>query len=75
MVFELIEKPEPDGLWKSTECADYLRVSHRQFVDRIMCLPSFPKPIRLPTKTGGKGHPRWYKQEVKKWVKEQKEAA
>lgn len=55
-------------LWSSDDCADYMRVSARHFMDRVACQHTFPDPIRVPTAEGKRGHPRWYAGEVMKWV-------
>lgn len=55
-------------LWSSDDCADYLRVSPRHFMDRIACQHTFPNPVRVQTAEGKRGHPRWYAGEVMKWV-------
>lgn len=70
---ENVKQIEP--LWTTEECAQYIRVSRRQFQDRIMVLPDFPKPMRLPTLKGGRGHPRWKREEILSWTEQQREAA
>jgi predicted DNA-binding transcriptional regulator AlpA len=55
-------------LWSSDEIAAYLCVSKRQAAEKIVMLPGFPQPIRLPVLKGGRGHPRWKAAEVIEWV-------
>lgn len=42
---------------------------------RIVCLPDFPRAIRIPSPTGGKGHPRWRETEVDEWLESYRESA
>ena len=64
-----------DELWTSKDAAAYLRYSVKNFCDRIMPLPGFPKPIRLPSIKGGRGQPRWEPEAIKQWAQKYKEAA
>lgn len=59
--------PIDAALWNSSDVANYLRVSKNQLA-RYTPRPDFPKPIRLPTQTGGHGHPLWRALEVIKWT-------
>lgn len=68
-------KPQEERLWTSAEVAAYLRYSVKNFTDRIMTLPNFPVPVRLPRPTGGKGHPRWKPEDIKNWIEQHREAA
>lgn len=61
--------PLSDALWSGKECADYLIVSERHFMERVATLSSFPDPVRVATADGGRGRPRWYAGEVIKWMK------
>lgn len=61
-------------LWDGNDCADYFRVGSRHFVDRISKTFGFPKPIRLPSGGGKKGHARWYANEVRDWAAAQRKA-
>lgn len=62
-----------DDLWDS-ECAGlYLKVSARTVAERFAPLPDFPKAIRLPTESGGRGHPRWPAEEIRAWAKKYRE--
>jgi hypothetical protein len=49
----------PESLLTVSDLAAMFKVGERHVRDRIMRLPDFPKPIRLPTLTGTQGHPRW----------------
>lgn len=68
--------PPPDKvLWDAKECAEYLRMSEKHFVDRVSKTMKFPKPIKLPSETGRRSHPRWYAQEIMEWVKVHKQVS
>ena len=55
------------ALWDSDDVSSYLRVSKNQLT-RYTPRPDFPKPIRLPTQSGGYGHPLWKAEQVIKWA-------
>jgi predicted DNA-binding transcriptional regulator AlpA len=55
------------ALWDMSTIAAYLKVTQRHVGERIVCLPSFPKAIRLPSAKGN-SHPRWKAAEVIDWV-------
>lgn len=61
------------ALWGADEIADYLAVSRRQAAEKVVMLPGFPQPIRLPVLRGGKGHPRWKAAEVIAWAESHQE--
>lgn len=63
----IMQTNEP--LWDAQDCADYMKVSRRHFVDRIANSPGFPKRVQLPTAEGRRGHPRWFAKEVEAWLK------
>lgn len=68
--------PTPDKIiWTSKQCAEYLGMSERHYVDRVSKSAGFPLAIKLPTENGSRGHSRWYAQEIQEWVKKQKRAA
>ena len=50
-----------DIMWNSEECAEYLRVSRRHFMQRVKTLASFPRSCA----TGG----LWLRSEVCRWAK------
>lgn len=58
-----------EPLWDAQDCANYLKVSRRHFVDRVANVPGFPTRVQLPTAEGRRGHPRWFAKEVIKWLK------
>lgn len=70
MIAEKLSRRPPleSTLWSSDDCADYLRVSVRHFMDRIASQHTFPDPVRVITAEGKRGHPRWYAGEVIKWI-------
>ena len=60
--------PVEVDLWDAATIAQFLKVKPAQVLERYACLPSFPNPIRLPTPSGGNGHPRWKAAEVISWA-------
>jgi hypothetical protein len=62
-------------LWTPHDGAMFFQVSVKHFSDRIASLPGFPDPIRVPSRRGGVGHPRWVPEEVIEWAKGLREVA
>jgi predicted DNA-binding transcriptional regulator AlpA len=62
-----------DGLWTAKDVAAYLKVKPRQVLERYARLTGFPKAIRLPSPSGGHGHPRWKAKEIAAWADRHKE--
>ncbi|WUR14704.1 hypothetical protein E7V67_006235 [[Empedobacter] haloabium] len=54
-------------LWDIATIAAYLKRDPQTVRERMACLPSFPKAIRLPTKNG-RTHPLYRAVEVIKWT-------
>ena len=54
-------------LWDIATIASYLKRDAQVVRERMACLPSFPKAIRLPTKTG-RAQPLYNAKEVISWV-------
>ncbi|SET61196.1 hypothetical protein SAMN05216412_11032 [Nitrosospira multiformis] len=52
------------ALWNTDDIAVSLRRDRGTVMGRVVCLPSFPKAIRLPSATGGRGRPLWKAAEV-----------
>jgi predicted DNA-binding transcriptional regulator AlpA len=68
--------PPPDKIiWTGKQCADYLGISEKHFVDRLSKSFNFPEPIKLPSETGRRGHSRWYATEIMNWVSQHKQAS
>ncbi len=67
--------PTDKVLWDAKECAEYLRMSEKHFMDRVSKTMKFPKPIKLPSETGRRAHSRWYASEVMDWAKSYKQAS
>lgn len=63
-----------DPLLKAEDIAAIIGVSARQVAERYAALPSFPRPIRLPSPKG-RGVMRWRKGEVLEWIDGLREAA
>lgn len=62
--------PAEARLWSADEIAAYLSVGRRTAAEKIVMLPGFPQPIRLPVVSGGRGHPRWKAAEVMAWAEQ-----
>lgn len=74
-VVELLDKklkspvPIEHALWSTKEIGEYLQRPAQVVRDRVVCVPGFPKAIRLPNAGGlGTAHPRWKASEVIEWV-------
>lgn len=65
--------PADKVLWDVRECAEYLRMSEKHFIDRVSKTMKFPSPIKLPSETGRRAHPRWYASEIMDWVRSHKQ--
>lgn len=59
-------------LWDIATIAQYLKREPQVVRERMACLPSFPKAIRLPTKTG-RAHPLYNAKEVIAWAQSYQE--
>jgi hypothetical protein len=59
--------PVEVDLWDTEHIAAYLKYSHSTVRDKILPLPSFPKPICIRT-SNGSGLPRYKAREVIKWA-------
>lgn len=63
--------PVNNQLWSSAIIAEYLCRSQQVVVDRIVCKPDFPAPIRLEENS----RPLWEAKEVMAWALAHKEHA
>jgi hypothetical protein len=59
-------------LWDMATIALYLKRDAQVVRERMACLPTFPKAIRIPTKTG-RSQPLYNALEVIKWVQSYQE--
>lgn len=59
-------QPISIALWDTNEIAAYLHRSKDRLYSDILCLPSFPKPIRLPVK--GRAQALYKAREVIAWA-------
>lgn len=59
-------------LWDIATIAQYLKREPQVVRERMACLPSFPKAIRLPTKTG-RAQPLYNAKEVIAWAQSYQE--
>lgn len=55
-------------LWDTETIANYLKRSVRQVSERIVCLPTFPRAIRIPSGGPGRSQPLWKATEVIAWA-------
>jgi len=53
-------------LWSVSDIGEYLGYKRSTVYSRIICRPTFPQPVRLT------GSPRWFSDEVEKWVRQQR---
>jgi hypothetical protein len=69
-VAERIRPPVPIeyDMWDFATIAQCLKCSEAQVRERLAPQPDFPKAIRLPTVTGGRGQPRYRAAEVLNWM-------
>jgi hypothetical protein len=56
-------------LWDVATIARVLKRSESQVRNRLICLPDFPKAIRLPVEGGGRGKPLYRANEVLEWTR------
>lgn len=66
------------ALWDIEHIAAYLVRAPKVVRDRVVTLPDFPKPIRIPSTQSGKqdqskAHPRWKASEVIAWAESYRE--
>jgi prophage regulatory protein len=69
--FERQSKPQfpiTIELWSVKEIAAWLKVTENHVRGRVITSPGFPSPIRLPSKGGNLGQPRWKAAKVIKWA-------
>ena len=59
--------PVEVDLWDTEHIAAYLKYSYSTVRDKILPMPSFPKPICIRT-ANGSGLPRYKAREVIKWA-------
>ncbi|WP_036170393.1 hypothetical protein [Massilia sp. 9096] len=55
-------------MWDIATIASCMKLSEAQVRERLAPQPDFPKAVRLPTTTGGKGHARYRAKEVFAWM-------
>lgn len=61
--------PVQIDLWDVATIARVLKRSESQVRNRLICLPDFPKAIRLPVDGGGRGKPLYRANEVIEWTR------
>ena len=60
--------PVSIDLWDVATIARVLKRSETQVRNRMICLPDFPKAIRLPAAGGGRAQPLYRAREVLEWI-------
>lgn len=63
-------------LWDMATIAHFLKRDPQVVRERMACLPSFPKAVRLPTMKGGKAgrsQPLYWAKEIIAWAKSYQE--
>ncbi|WP_244103614.1 hypothetical protein [Burkholderia gladioli] len=60
--------PLENALWSTKEIGEYLLRPAQSVRERIVVLPGFPVPVRLPSGEHGRSFPRWKATEVIAWV-------
>lgn len=55
-------------MWDIATIAQCLKLSEAQVRERLAPQPDFPKAVRLPTSTGGRGHARYRAKDVLSWM-------
>ena len=68
---KLSEKSVPIqiDLWDVETIARVFKRSETQVRNRMICLPDFPKAIRLPAASGGRSRPLYRATEVLEWTR------
>lgn len=61
--------PVAIDLWDVATIARVLKRSETQVRNRMICLPDFPKAIRLPAAGGGRAQPLYRASEVLEWTR------
>lgn len=68
--------PVEIDLWDMATIANFLKRDPQVVRERMACLPSFPKAVRLPTMTSGKAgrsQPLYWAKEIIAWAKSYQE--
>jgi hypothetical protein len=68
--------PVDIDLWDMATIAHFLKRDPQVVRERMACLPSFPKAVRLPTMTAGKAgrsQPLYFAKEIIAWAKSYQE--
>lgn len=55
-------------MWDIATIAACMKLSEAQVRERLAPQPDFPKAVRLPTTTGGRGHARYRAKDVWAWM-------
>ncbi|WP_321853857.1 hypothetical protein [Paraburkholderia tropica] len=65
--------PVDIALWDAETIGTYLKRSTSVVRERVVCQPSFPVAIRIPTGAGQRGHALWRAAEVIAWAESHRE--
>jgi hypothetical protein len=55
-------------MWDIATIAACMKLSEAQVRERLAPQPDFPKAVRLPTASGGRGHARYRAKDVWAWM-------
>lgn len=55
-------------MWDVATIAACMKLSEAQVRERLAPQPDFPKAVRLPTASGGRGHARYRAKDVWAWM-------
>jgi len=55
-------------MWDIATIAACMKLSEAQVRERLAPQPDFPKAVRLPTTSGGRGHARYRAKDVWAWM-------
>jgi len=67
-----LQIPLEKQCWNAEECAAYLKMNKKTFLNSYAPHPKFPKAFRPKRADGGRGFPLWRATEVIEWLFNQK---
>jgi hypothetical protein len=54
-------------MWTAEDIGFHMGIGARRVLEHYACKPDFPAASRAEPKGGGRGHPLWFPEEVRKW--------
>lgn len=75
-LIDILKRPQIPldvALWNPSDVAAYLCCSESQVLERYACRLDFPRAIRLPVESKGRGRPKWKACEVIEWAERYQE--